>query len=103
MARANVAVLTHPQAPSGAFNVATGEPHTVLDMAGALPAAFGPGVPAPEVTGGSGPVTCAMSTPRLDRARRVLGFSSEVGFAAGHGRVRPRPVAPFPALMRFPA
>ncbi|MFI0374001.1 NAD-dependent epimerase/dehydratase family protein [Actinomadura sp. 1N219] len=97
VARANVLALEHAAAgppPPGpgpvpglgsgglrAFNIASGEPRTVGDMAAALSAAFGG--PAPRVTGGHrlGDVRHIVAHP--DRARRELGFSAAVAFADG--------------------
>ncbi len=63
------------------YNIASGEPHTVLDMAGALAAAMGG--PAPQVTGAfrAGDVRHIVASPR--RARDELGFTARVPFAEG--------------------
>ncbi|MFI0408959.1 NAD-dependent epimerase/dehydratase family protein [Actinomadura sp. 3N508] len=87
VARANVLALEHAAAGTGpqpglrAYNIASGTPRTVGDMAAALSAAFGG--PAPEVTGGYrlGDVRHIVACP--DRARRELGFSAAVPFADG--------------------
>src|SRR5215218_3491624 len=50
VARANILALTAPQPVAGAFNVASGTPRTVLDMAAALARAF-EGAHEPVVTG----------------------------------------------------
>ncbi len=83
VARANLAALTAPEPVSGAYNIATGRPRTVLEMAAALACAFGPGAPTPEVTGGfrAGDVRHVHASP--ERAHRALGFSAGVSFAAG--------------------
>lgn len=83
VARANVLALTvNPPAP-GVFNVASGEPRTVFDMAEALAAAFGPDPPVPKVTGAFrlGDVRHVFAS--RERARRELGFEARVGFAEG--------------------
>jgi dTDP-L-rhamnose 4-epimerase len=82
VARANVLALT-ADVPSGAYNVASGTPHTVLDMAAALTDAFGAGVPRPEVRGGwrPGDVRHIVASPR--RAAEELGFTAEIDFEAG--------------------
>ena len=79
VARANLLGLDAPA--GGIYNVASGEPHTILDMANALADAFGG--PAPEVTGRfrAGDVRHVVASP--DRARRELGFAARVPFAAG--------------------
>jgi len=82
VARANIAALT-ADVPSGAYNVASGTPHTVLDMAVALTDAFGPDAPRPQVRGGwrPGDVRHVVASPR--RAAEVLGFVADVGFEEG--------------------
>jgi dTDP-L-rhamnose 4-epimerase len=83
VARANVAALTAGGALSGAYNVASGTPHTVLDMATALARAFGPGAPPPIVTGGwrTGDVRHVVASAA--RAEAELGFRAAVGFDEG--------------------
>jgi dTDP-L-rhamnose 4-epimerase len=52
-------------------------------MASAITAAFGPGAPAPKVTGRfrPGDVRHVFASP--ERARRVLGFTASVPFGPG--------------------
>jgi dTDP-L-rhamnose 4-epimerase len=82
VARANLLALTAPQPVRGAFNVASGTPRTVLDMARALAAAFD-GSPAPVVTGEwrGGDVRHIVAAAELAAER--LGFRAEEDFAAG--------------------
>jgi dTDP-L-rhamnose 4-epimerase len=82
VARANVLALTNGSA-SGPYNIASGTPHTVLDMATALTDAFGPAAPRPEVRGGwrAGDVRHIVASSR--RAAEDLGFAAEVGFEEG--------------------
>ena len=82
VARANVLALT-ADVPSRAYNIASGTPHTVLDMAVALTDAFGPAAPRPEVRGGwrPGDVRHIVASPR--KAAEELGFTAEVDFATG--------------------
>jgi dTDP-L-rhamnose 4-epimerase len=82
VARANVLALT-ADVPSGAYNIASGTPHTVLDMAVALTDAFGPDAPRPQVRGGwrPGDVRHIVASPR--RAAHDLGFKAEIGFEEG--------------------
>jgi dTDP-L-rhamnose 4-epimerase len=82
VARANVLALG-AGVPSGAYNVASGTPHTVLDMARALTDAYGPDAPRPRVVGGwrSGDVRHIVASPR--RAAEALGFVAEIGFEDG--------------------
>ncbi len=81
VARANLLALEAPEAVPGPLNVASGEPHTVLEMAAALAAAFGG--PDPQVVGGwrPGDVRHVFASPR--RAADRLGFRAKVGFAEG--------------------
>jgi dTDP-L-rhamnose 4-epimerase len=81
VAAANVAALTTPEPVLGAFNVASGVPHTVGELAEELASAMGG--PAPVVTGGYrlGDVRHVTASPA--RAERELGFRADVDFAAG--------------------
>jgi dTDP-L-rhamnose 4-epimerase len=81
VARANLLALTAPSVPSGACNVASGTPHTVLEMATALADAFGG--PAPHVTGQwrVGDVRHIVASPA--RAADVLGFEATRSFEEG--------------------
>ena len=83
VARANLAALTTPDLVSRAFNVASGEPRTVGEMAGALAAAFGPAAPRPEIVGGYrlGDVRHVVASPR--RAEAELGYRAAVPFEEG--------------------
>ncbi|MGP4028177.1 NAD-dependent epimerase/dehydratase family protein [Actinomadura sp. 3N407] len=96
VARANVLALERvavgPPEPGGlrAYNVASGEPRTIGDMAAALAAAFGG--PGPRVTGGYRLGDVRHIVARPDRARRELGFSPSVAFADGTAEFARRPV-----------
>lgn len=81
VARANVLALD--SAWSGALNVASGTPHTILDMATALAAGFGTQALAPVVTGEYrlGDVRHVVASPA--RAAEVLGFEATTTFEAG--------------------
>jgi dTDP-L-rhamnose 4-epimerase len=81
VARANLLALTAPEPVAGAFNVASGEPHTVGELAAALADAMGG--PPPRVAGGwrPGDVRHVVASPALAAER--LGFRARVGFAAG--------------------
>lgn len=83
VARANLIAITRPAPAPGTFNIASGQPRTVLEMARALTAAFGPGVPAPEVTGDFRPGDVRHVYASTELARAQLGFTAEVGFEAG--------------------
>jgi dTDP-L-rhamnose 4-epimerase len=67
---------------TGAFNVASGTPRTVLDMAQALARSFD-GAPEPQVTGQwrGGDVRHVFAS--ADLAAERLGFASREGFEAG--------------------
>jgi dTDP-L-rhamnose 4-epimerase len=84
VARANLLALTAPEPVPGAFNVASGTPRTVLDMALALAEACdAPPGAAPRVTGEwrAGDVRHVFASPRLAEER--LGFRAQEDFAAG--------------------
>jgi dTDP-L-rhamnose 4-epimerase len=80
--RANVAALGR-RGPAAAFNVATGNPGSILDVAELLCEAAAPDAPRPEVTGEFrlGDVRHVFADP--GRAREELGFAAEVGLARG--------------------
>jgi dTDP-L-rhamnose 4-epimerase len=82
VARANLLALTAPGAVTGPFNVASGEIHTVLDLAEGL-AAMHSRQQSPHVTGQwrHGDVRHVFASPA--RAASVLGFRAQVRFAAG--------------------
>ena len=77
VARANLLALTAPDAVPGPFNVCSGRPRTVGEMARALHAAYGSDVPAPEVT----------AQYRLGDVRHVFASAArageQLGFLAG--------------------
>jgi dTDP-L-rhamnose 4-epimerase len=80
VARANVLALTTGADVRGACNVASGEAHSVLDLATALAATVGL---VPRVVGGYrvGDVRHIVASPA--RARELLGFAACVPFADG--------------------
>ena len=81
VARANLLALTGDVA--GAFNVCSGTPRSIGEMACTLHAVSGAAAPAPRVTGAYrlGDVRHVFADPSL--ARRVLGFEAGEDFAAG--------------------
>jgi dTDP-L-rhamnose 4-epimerase len=83
VARANVLALTREEPAAGAFNICSGAPRSVGEMARALHAAAGGEVPPPRVTGAYrlGDVRHVFADPA--RARDQLGFTAREGFAAG--------------------
>jgi dTDP-L-rhamnose 4-epimerase len=82
VARANVLALCAPPERSGAYNVASGSPRTVLDLATALCDSAGTGL-GPAVVGGYrlGDVRHVFASP--ERAARGLGFRAQVELAEG--------------------
>ena len=94
VARANLRALLAPEPVPGAFNVASGTPRTVLEMAEALADAFDR-APRPVVTGEwrGGDVRHIVAS--ADRAAESLGFRAARGLRGRHARVRARP-APRP-------
>jgi dTDP-L-rhamnose 4-epimerase len=83
VAQANLLALTAEEPLAGAFNVASGTPHSVGEMASALAAAFGPSAALPEITGRFrlGDVRHVFAS--TDLAARALGFRARVSFAEG--------------------
>jgi dTDP-L-rhamnose 4-epimerase len=82
VARANRLALTRPEPAPGAFNVASGTPRSVLELARTLADAL-PGAPTPLITGEFrlGDVRHVFASAR--RAREGLGFAATEDFAAG--------------------
>ncbi len=99
IARCNVLALTNDKPANGAFNVCTGVPKTILDMANALRP---DGAPQPEVVGGYrlGDIRHVFASP--ERAKSELGFTAKVAFEDGMNEFRTAPlrssVGPRPAL-----
>lgn len=92
VAHASVLALLGRPAP-GVFNIASGTPHTVREMAEAISVAVAPSGARPVVTGEfrPGDVRHVFASP--DRARAVLGFEAAVSFDEGmaafaHARLR---------------
>ena len=83
VARANLRGLLAEEPVPGAFNVCSGHPRTVGEMAQALHTAYAAGTPEPETTGQYrlGDVRHVFAS--ADRARDVLGFSANEDFDAG--------------------
>ncbi len=83
VARANAVALTSAEAVSGAFNVASGQPRSILEMARTLCAEQSRSAPEPVVTAGFrlGDVRHVFASAA--KATSQLGFSAEEDFAAG--------------------
>lgn len=93
---ANLAALGYSQQQGAfeAFNVASGHPVSILEVAQALSNAFGDGDPAPEVTGRfrAGDVRHIVASSR--RAARRLGFQATVALAEGMSDLAAEPTGP---------
>ncbi len=83
VARANALALLGEPAPQGAFNVASGAPRTIGEMAWALAAARGPDAPAPLVTGEYRLGDVRHVFAAAGRAQGELGFRAQVTFEEG--------------------
>jgi dTDP-L-rhamnose 4-epimerase len=85
VAAANVLALEANPNVTGALNVATGDPHTVLEMATALVDAIASRetAPSPKVVGSSRPGDVRHITASPKRAAEVLCFRARVSFADG--------------------
>ncbi|MEP6563151.1 MAG: NAD-dependent epimerase/dehydratase family protein [Nakamurella sp.] len=83
VARANLLALSAPAPVGGAYNIATGQVTTVLDMARAICAGFTGSSAPPIVTGEFrlGDVRHVTASPQL--ARTTLGFATLIGPADG--------------------
>ena len=83
VARANVIALTAEAPVRGAFNIASGTPRSVGQMAATLAGAAGAGGPMPVTTGEFrlGDVRHVFAS--AERAERALGFAAEEEFEAG--------------------
>jgi dTDP-L-rhamnose 4-epimerase len=82
IARANLLAITGSEPVHGAFNIASGRPRSVLEMAYALAVAI-PGAPAPEVTGEFRLGDVRHVFAATENAREQLGFSAREEFDVG--------------------
>lgn len=90
---ANLAAAAHqPDSGFEAFNVCSGTPVSILDVARALADAFGPQAPQPIVTGRfrAGDVRHVVASPA--RAAAALGFRATVGLTEGMADLAGEPV-----------
>jgi len=87
VARANLLALLNDDVEPGAYNVASGSPRTVGDVAWALSEAAGPHALRPEVTGRwrLGDVRHIVASPQ--RAAAGLGFVAQISFDEGMAEV----------------
>jgi dTDP-L-rhamnose 4-epimerase len=93
VARANLLALTAQEPVPGAYNVASGTPRTVLELALALAEACGaPPEAAPRVTGEwrAGDVRHIVASPELAAGR--LGFRAQEDFTAGMAELASGPL-----------
>lgn len=83
VARANLLALDHASTAEGPFNIASGRPRTILDMANLLALESGDTSPSPRVTGEFrlGDVRHVFADP--SRARDELGFTAAIGLEEG--------------------
>jgi dTDP-L-rhamnose 4-epimerase len=89
VAHANVLALANEAPADGPFNICTGRPRSILDMASALRP---DGAPAPQVVGGyrMGDVRHVFAS--ADRARDELGFEAAIDFDDGIRRFAEAPL-----------
>ncbi|NND76253.1 MAG: NAD-dependent epimerase/dehydratase family protein [Ilumatobacter sp.] len=80
VARANVLAVTNEHPAEGAFNICSGTPRTILDMANALRP---DGAPSPDVVGDYrlGDIRHVFASPH--KAASMLGFSAEIDVDSG--------------------
>ncbi len=80
VARANVLALTGDVPASGAFNISSGTPHSILDLARSMRP---PGAPEPRISGEFrlGDIRHVFASPA--RAEQVLGFRAATSFESG--------------------
>jgi dTDP-L-rhamnose 4-epimerase len=83
VARANRLALDRTVAFQGPVNIASGDPHTVLEMATALAAVHGRAAPRPVVTGEWRPGDVRHVVADHTLARTALGFVADIGFETG--------------------
>jgi len=83
VAEANVLALHAPEPVVGAVNIASGQTHSVLEMAETVADALGPGAPRPKVVGRWRPGDVRHVFAATELARERLGFSARVGFPEG--------------------
>jgi dTDP-L-rhamnose 4-epimerase len=83
VARANVLALTAEAPINDTFNVATGTPRHVADLASALTHAAGSRVPGPEITGRFRLGDARHIFADAQRIQARLGFAAEIGLEQG--------------------
>ncbi|MCB0828501.1 MAG: NAD-dependent epimerase/dehydratase family protein [Solirubrobacterales bacterium] len=83
VARANLLALDAGPDACGTYNVASGRPRTIIEMASLLAEAAGTGAPPPQVTGQFRLGDVRHVFADAGRARDRLGFTAEIGLEAG--------------------
>lgn len=83
VARANIIAIERPEPAPGAFNVASGSPRTIIDMANALVDAHGDDAPRPRISGRFRLGDARHVFASADRAARDLGFRASTTFEEG--------------------
>ena len=83
VARANAMALDTEPPAHGAVNVASGEPRTVGEMAGALAQGFGSDAPLPVVTGEFRPGDVRHVVASPEGAAELMGFRARIPFDEG--------------------
>jgi dTDP-L-rhamnose 4-epimerase len=83
VARANLIALRARPVVSGPFNVCSGDPRRLWDMASALWKACGSDASKPEITGRFRELDVRHVFASPDRASRELGFTAEISFEEG--------------------
>jgi dTDP-L-rhamnose 4-epimerase len=92
VARANVHALCDNDAQAGTYNIASGVPHTVLEMAHALAAAHSGATPPPVILPRYRLGDVRHVFGATDAARRGLGFAATMPFAKGMGEFATAPL-----------
>ncbi len=83
VARANLLALSAPPERAGVYNIASGRPRPLIDMARLLSEAAGPDAPEPTVTGQFRLGDVRHVFADATRAREQLGFEAEVDLETG--------------------
>jgi len=83
VARANLLALEATSQQAGVYNVSSGRPRTLIDMARLLARAAGPEAPEPEVTGEFRLGDVRHVFADAEKARERLGFVAEVDLETG--------------------
>ncbi|MGQ0678637.1 MAG: NAD-dependent epimerase/dehydratase family protein [Actinomycetota bacterium] len=94
VARANLNALAAPPEVAGAYNVCSGSPRRLIEMAELLRRGYGdgPAAPAPQITGAYRPADVRHVFADPGRAERELGFRAQVPFEQGVARFAREPL-----------